>query len=127
MKNTTNNTTLLGSYLGEYMRPPGILLDDMEPEDQRKPTMAAAARALGLSAQSALSRKLTGDRPITEAETIALACHLRASPPTAILLRLADVLGCSPGSVAEMVEEVVGREAGKAGAAAGRRTRGTGP
>lgn len=118
--------TILGSYLGAYMRIPGILLDDMEPEDRRKDSMAAAARALGLSAQSALSRKLNGERPITELETIRLSNYLGASPAEAILLRLADRLGCEPGSVEEMVEEVVLRQAGLRGAAAGRRLRGAG-
>lgn len=126
MNRPAKSTTHLGSYLGDYMRPTGILLDDMEPKDRGKPTMAAAARDLGLSAQSAISRKLTGERPITELETIQLALHLGASSPAAILLRLADVLRCAPGNVEEMVEEVVLREAGKKGAAAGRRTRGGG-
>lgn len=125
MKPTTKAATHLGSYLGDYMRPAGILLDDMETEDRRKSTMAAAARDLGLSAQSALSRKLSGERPITELETIQLAHNLGAIPSSAVLLRLADVLACSPGSVEEMVAESL-REAGKAGAPARRGTRGAG-
>ena len=126
MKREQRAATHLGSYLGDYMRPTWILLDDMDHGDRQKPTMAHAARASGFSAQSTLLRKLDGRRRITELETIQLAHNLGASPSTAILLRLADVLWCAPGSVKEMVEEVVLREAGKDGAAAGRWTRGAG-
>lgn len=105
-----NGATLLGGYLGGYMRPSGVMLDELAPEERCKRTMAAVARSIGLTSQSALSRKLNGKRPVTETEAIRLAIEVGASPTEAILLRLADRLDCEPGSVAAMVREVAARD-----------------
>jgi hypothetical protein len=113
--------TLLGSYLEDYMRPRGVHLADMEPADLEKPSAAQASRALGFSGQWMISRKLSGERPITERETVALADYIGANPVEALLLRIADKLECSPGSIEEMVEEVV-----FGSSASSRRARGAG-
>lgn len=114
----TCRTTLLGSYLEDFIQPRDVPLADMDDADAQKPMLSAVARRAGLP-QSSLSRKLSGQRPITEAQTVRLAHRLGASPVAALLLRLADVMSCEPGSLEEMVQEVVLRESGQRGAAAG--------